>query len=123
VNKALSTCAWPADVVVLGLGGDGHTASWFPETPEYRQALHPAPEPRGVAVSAPAFPNVPRPRFTLTLGAVRDTRLICLHFTGQAKAELLARIWAGEQAPIGAIWSTPSPKGQSRPPLEVHWSP
>ncbi len=123
VNAALRACAWPADVVVLGMGGDGHTASWFPETPEYSQALHPAPEPRGVAVSAPAFPNVPRPRFTLTLGAVRDTRLICLHFTGQAKAELLARTWAGEPAPIGAIWSTPMPKGQPRPPIEVHWSP
>ncbi len=123
VNADLSACSWPADVVVLGMGGDGHTASWFPETPEYTQALHPAPQPRGLAVSAPAFPNVPRPRFTLTLGAVRDARLICLHFTGQAKAELLARVWAGEPAPIGAVWSVPMPKGQPVPPVEVHWSP
>jgi 6-phosphogluconolactonase len=117
--------------VVLGLGGDGHTASWFPETPEYAAALSPAMSsamssamsPRGVAVSAPARPNVPKPRFTLTLGAVRNSRLICLHFTGVAKAELMARIWAGEPAPVGAVWSVPMPEGSVLPPVEVYWAP
>jgi 6-phosphogluconolactonase len=131
LQAALEGCAWPADVVVLGLGGDGHTASWFPETPEYAAALSPAMSsamssamsPRGVAVSAPARPNVPKPRFTLTLGAVRNSRLICLHFTGVAKAELMARIWAGEPAPVGAVWSVPMPEGSVLPPVEVYWAP
>jgi len=127
LQAALNACAWPADVVVLGVGGDGHTASWFPETPEYAQALSPdtSPDksPRGVAVSAPARPNVPKPRFTLTLGAVRDSRLICLHFTGVAKAELLGRTWAGEPAPVGAVWSVPMPEGQALPPVELYWAP
>ncbi len=123
LQAVLEGCAWPADVVVLGVGGDGHTASWFPETPEYAAALSPAMSPRGVAVSAPALPNVPKPRFTLTLGAVRNSRLICLLFTGEAKAELLGRIWAGESAPLGAVWSVPMPEGQALPPVEVYWAP
>ncbi len=123
LQAALDACPWPADVVVLGVGGDGHTASWFPETPEYGRALSPALAPRGVAVSAPERPNVPKPRFTLTLGAVRDSRLICLHLTGAAKAELLGRIWAGEPAPVGALWAVPMPAGQSGPPVEVYWAP
>jgi 6-phosphogluconolactonase len=128
VNADLDACPWPADVVILGMGGDGHTASWFPETPEYAQAVSPALQPRGLPVSAPGLPNVPRPRYTLTLGAVRDTRLLCLHLTGAAKADLLGRVWSGEAAdlpglPIGTIWSTPMQNGQPRPPVEVFWSP
>jgi 6-phosphogluconolactonase len=123
LQEALASCAWPADVVVLGVGGDGHTASWFPETPEYPAAVSPVPTPRGVAVSAPGLPNVPKARFTLTLGAVRDSRLICLHCTGAAKAELLGRVWAGEPAPIGTLWSVPMPAGRALPPVEVYWAP
>jgi 6-phosphogluconolactonase len=123
LQAALDACTWPADVVILGVGGDGHTASWFPETPEYAAALSPALKPRAVAVSAPELPNVPKPRFTLTLGAVRDSRLICLHLTGAAKAELLGRIWAGEPAPVGALWSVPMPAGLALPPVEVYWAP
>jgi 6-phosphogluconolactonase len=125
VNADLDACPWPADVVILGVGGDGHTASWFPETPEYAQAVNPAVQPRGLAVSAPGLPNVPRPRYTLTLGAVRDTRLLCLHLTGQAKADLLDRVWSGEASgwPIAALWATLMPNGQPMPPVEVFWSP
>ena len=123
LNAELDACPWPADVVVLGMGGDGHTASWFPETPEYLQAVTPNLHPRGLAVSAPDRPNVPRPRFTLGLGAVRDTRLLCIHTTGQARADLLAQVWAGRDLPIGKLWSVPLPQGQAMPPLEVYWAP
>jgi 6-phosphogluconolactonase len=125
VHADLDASPWPADVVILGMGGDGHTASWFPETPEYAQAVSPNETPRGLAVSAPGLPNVPRPRYTLTLGAVRDTRLLCLHLTGVAKADLLGRIWSGDEAhlPMGTIWSTPMPNGRPKPPVEVFWSP
>ena len=125
VQARLDACPWPADVVVLGMGGDGHTASWFPETAQYEQALSPATQPRGVATEAPALPNVPRPRFTLTLGAVRDSRLICLHFTGAAKADLLGRVWRSDMknAPVGALWQVPRLPGQVMPPVEAYWAP
>ena len=114
---------WPADVVVLGMGGDGHTASWFPETRQYAQATQPGRTPRWLCTDAPGLPNVPRPRATLTLGAVRDCHLLCVHTTGVARAELLARVWQGEAAPIGAIWQQPLPPGQAMPPIEVYWAP
>ncbi len=114
---------WPADVVVLGMGGDGHTASWFPETAQYAQATQPGLAPRWLCTDAPSLPNVPRPRATLTLGAVRDCHLLCVHTTGAARAELLARVWQGETAPIGALWQQPLPPGQAMPPVEVYWAP
>jgi 6-phosphogluconolactonase len=116
---------WPADVVVLGVGGDGHTASWFPGTAQYAQAVSALVEPRCVVTDAPALPNVPRPRVTLTLGAVRDSRLICVHATGVGKAEVLARAWSGGRSglPIGQLWAAPMAEGGQMPPVEVHWAP
>lgn len=85
----LSTLPWPADVVVLGMGSDGHTASLFPHAPELAEALDPEGPRRCLAVSAPALPNVPVPRLTLTARALLDSRVIVVHTTGAGKRELL----------------------------------
>lgn len=85
----LAGLPWPADVVVLGMGRDGHTASLFPGAPELDEALDPSGPRRCVAVSAPALPNVPVPRLTLTARALLDSRVIVVHTTGVAKRQLL----------------------------------
>lgn len=123
VSAWVDACPWPADVVVLGMGGDGHTASWFPETPQYAQAIQPDARPRWLFTDAPARPNVPRPRATLSLGAVRDTRLLCIHTTGVARAALLSRVWQGEALPIGALWQQALAPEQAMPPVALHWAP
>lgn len=87
----LDRLPWPADVVVLGMGGDGHTASLFPHAPELEQALDPDCGLRCVEVAAPAPPNVPVPRITLTARALLDSRDIVVHTTGRAKRSLLER--------------------------------
>jgi len=86
VEARLATIKWPADVVVLGMGGDGHTASWFPG-----QAMDAAWQAHCVAVDAPQTPNVPVPRMTLTPRTLLDARHMLLHLTGADKEPVLAR--------------------------------
>lgn len=91
LERRLARLPWPADVVVLGMGGDGHTASWFPHAPELAQALRAEAGPRCLAVAAPPEPNLPVARITLTARALLDARELVLHTTGAAKHAVLQR--------------------------------
>jgi 6-phosphogluconolactonase len=85
VEAALGPLPWPADVVLLGMGGDAHTASLFPRAPELTWALDDTRPERCVAVGVPAAPNVPVARISLSKRALLDTRLLVVHVTGRAK--------------------------------------
>ena len=77
------------DVVHLGLGGDGHTASWPPGDPvEDDQA-------RDVDVVGPFHGVI---RMTLTPRAVNRARHIIFLVTGSDKADICARLLTGEPA-------------------------
>lgn len=116
VEKALNALPWPADVVVLGMGGDGHTASLFPHAPELAAALAEGEGPRCCPVAAPAAPNVPVPRLSLTRRALLDTRHLVVHVTGAAKLALIEQ--AAQDGPL-ETWPIRLALLQSRVPCEV----
>jgi len=79
------------DVIHLGLGADGHTASLFPDSP----ALDADPGRLVVMNEDPTGRN-PHPRETLTFSGIERARLALVTVSGAEKAEALAATVAGE---------------------------
>jgi 6-phosphogluconolactonase len=78
------------DVVVLGLGEDGHTGSLFPGHPEADAAHAPVIGVRG-------SPKPPAERITLTLPVLDRARYTVLMATGAGKRDAVARLRAGDR--------------------------
>ncbi len=72
----------PLDVVVLGIGEDGHTASLFPG--------HPVLEAKGFVAGVRNSPKPPPERVTLTLAALQGARQVIVLATGAGKANAVA---------------------------------
>jgi 6-phosphogluconolactonase len=92
---ALVAAAPPIDLVHLGLGPDGHTASLFPGT----AALDVTD--RLVVANGDALH--PRPRITFTFPALARSRLVVFTVEGADKREPFSRIRAGEDLPGGRV--------------------
>jgi 6-phosphogluconolactonase len=75
------------DLVLLGMGADGHIASLFPGSP----LLHDAP----TLVAAPWVPALETHRLTLTPPALLGARAISLLVTGESKAEAVRDVLEG----------------------------
>ncbi|HEY8812647.1 MAG TPA: 6-phosphogluconolactonase [Candidatus Dormibacteraeota bacterium] len=84
----------PLDLVLLGIGEDGHCASLFPG--------HPALDATGWAVPVHDAPKPPPDRVSLTLGCLRNARRVIFLVTGKAKAEAFRKALAGE-VPAGMV--------------------
>jgi 6-phosphogluconolactonase len=74
------------DIMLLGLGADGHTASLFPDDPVLEERT------RWVVAVAHGRPEA---RITLTLPAIESSRHVAFLVEGQSKAPILATIRAG----------------------------
>mgnify|MGYP001214895754 CR=1 FL=1 len=81
------------DIVLMGLGGDGHTASLFPNSPALNETQRWA---LGIA-KAGMEPFVPR--VTLTFPALASTREMLFLIDSADKRAVLSRVLAGEDLP------------------------
>ena len=83
-----------ADVLVLGMGADGHTASLFPEAPNLTDALDMRNTQTCVSIELAHPPaNAPYARITQTLAQILSARHIVLPLTGTDKLNTLQQAW------------------------------
>lgn len=87
------------DVVLLGVGPDGHTASLFPGYPAVEEATHWVTE----VPKAHVEPFVPR--ISLTLPVLASCREMLFEASGSGKRAILTRIFDGEDLPANRAHS------------------
>ena len=116
-ENGLTNVPRPFDLLILGMGGDGHTASLFPGAAQLAAATD-MESGRNCMGIAPL--TAPHERMTLTLPAILDSRQIILHITGPEKQEVLEQ--ALQDGPIEAMPIRYILRQQTTP-VSVYWAP
>ena len=107
----------PADFLILGMGNDGHTASYFPGGDHLEDAIDPQQEALVLPMHAPSAGEA---RLTLTLPVLLAARRLSLHIEGAGKRKVLDRALAdGTRAldmPVRAVFEN------AQRAVEVFWA-
>ncbi|WP_455478905.1 6-phosphogluconolactonase [Bartonella sp. B10] len=113
----INTLPKPFDVVVLGMGIDGHTASFFPDADRLKQAID-------IQTQALVLPihskSVLEPRLTLTLPVIIQSRSIILHFEGFRKRDFFEEVCQDGseiEMPVRAVLR------HAHSLVQIYWSP
>ena len=102
--------AWPVfDLILLGLGSDGHTASLFPNSPALSEKT------KWVTATPPGVLEPQVDRLTLTLPVINNSAEVIFLVAGEEKKTLVERILGHQQSPAGY------PAGRISPQGKLHW--
>jgi len=119
-DARLQDMPWPPDLVWLGMGNDGHTASIF-AGPDLQDALDAPKARRAIGVMPDPLPaEAPVARVTLTRAAILSARTVTITITGDEKRALLEQAIADGQSsklPIGRVLA------EIDQPIDIHWAP
>ncbi len=117
VSRDADALGAPFDVVILGMGTDGHTASFFPGGSNLATAIS-AETPRGVITMEAE--GAGETRLTFTFASLQDARLLVLHIEGQGKRDVLAAAEGDgpeTDMPIRAVLR------RAATPVDIYWAP
>jgi 6-phosphogluconolactonase len=106
----------PFTATILGMGNDGHTASFFPGGDTLAEAINPRTHKSSIEISAPGSGE---PRITFTLPRFLASSFLALHIEGAEKQAVLAKARAGGDAaemPIRAVLNAAAS-------LNIYWCP
>lgn len=118
-DQRLALLDWPLDLVCLGMGEDGHTASMFPG-PDFDRAVAGPRERRAVGVRPDPMPaDVAVERVTLTAAALSSARTVMIVIGGASKKEVLEK--AIEEGPLSSK-AIGRVVAELDVPVDIYWS-
>jgi 6-phosphogluconolactonase len=116
-RAAIAGLAFPLDAAILGMGGDGHTASFFPGAANLEKLLDPATRETVLPVKAE---GAGEPRLTLTFPVLAASNFVALLIEGEDKKEVLDRALADAAPPFKPIRIVFDRLAR---PVPVYWTP
>ncbi|MFT5782142.1 MAG: 6-phosphogluconolactonase [Pseudomonas sp.] len=108
----------PLDVVLLGMGEDGHFASLFSHMPGLPAALDPDSEPAALLALAPSEPRL---RLSTNLALLAASQWLGLLVFGTSKCALLDAVLA--DTPTSRAWPVHALIWRTEKPVQVYYAP
>lgn len=117
LNSVLNARGHNIDITVLGMGLDGHTASFFPGGNNLEAATNPSTDRAIIQMEAE---GAGEPRLTLTLPIIVKSNYLVLHIEGDNKREVF------DQALTADLSNTPPIRTvieELNSPIQLYWAP
>lgn len=100
-SDAVKLWPTPPDVVVLGMGTDGHTASFFPDADQLDRLLD---NPEGDGVLPVVASSAGEPRLTMSAQTIATAGRVVLHIEGEEKRRVIeTALSGGSDLPVRRI--------------------